>query len=121
MRSNCGSSNPHILQSLANSAVRSDLQDFIICPVGDRQFATLFGLIPDTLAVMRTAARIEPDATQLLDWYLTEKISDLGGLTADVLVNLGRAAQVIDFLNSVSRAEHLSVAVPFLPQRRDRE
>lgn len=98
------------LRAMTLRAVAADPRDGVICAVGEHQFSTIFGIIPDTLAVLRAAAAFEPDHAKLLDWFLGERIASLGGLSAAALVNIGRAALVIDFLKTVEAAERIASA-----------
>jgi hypothetical protein len=97
------------LRAMTRSAVAADPRDAVICAIGEHQFSTIFGIIPDTFAVLRAAAVFEPDHAKLLDWYLGERIACLGGLSAAALVNIGRATLVIDFLKDVEAAERDAV------------
>ena len=96
------------LRAMTRSAVAADPRDAVICAVGEHQFSTIFGIIPDTIAVLRAASEFEPDHAKLLDWYLGERIASLGGLSAAALVNIGRATLVIDFLKNVEAAERIA-------------
>jgi hypothetical protein len=96
------------LRAMTRSAMAADPRDAVICAVGEHQFSTIFGIIPDTFAVLRAAAVFEPDHAKLLDWYLGERIASLGGLSAAALVNIGRATLVIDFLKNVETAERIA-------------
>ena len=89
------------LRSLAATAYRADPSDRLISPVGERSYSTMFGLIPAALAVLRMAAMIEPDPPAMLAWYTETPIVELGCLTAEQLVMLGRAEAVVVFLQSV--------------------
>jgi hypothetical protein len=89
------------LRSLAATAYLADPSDRLISPVGERSYSTVFGLIPATLAVLRMAAMIEPDPPTMLAWYREIPIAELGSLTAEQLVMLGRAEAVVAFLQSV--------------------
>jgi hypothetical protein len=61
-----------------------------------------FGVIPDVMAVLRCAARYESDQARLLDWYVTEPIASLGGLTAFELVSVDRAERANAFLDAIN-------------------
>lgn len=89
------------LRSLIHAAYLADPADQLIAPVGDDSYSTTFNLIPASLAVLREAAGIEPDPPAMKDWYREVPIAELGYLTAEQLVALGRAAAVISFLRSV--------------------
>ena len=78
-----------------------DPADRLIAPVGDSSYSTIFNLIPTTLAVLREAAGIEPDPQAMKHWYRQVPIAELGYLTAEQLVMLGRTAAVISFIRSV--------------------
>ena len=51
-------------------------------------------------AVLRAAARIEPNWIRVLDWFREDPITGLGG-TAQELVESGRHGEVLDFLRRV--------------------
>jgi hypothetical protein len=53
--------------------------------------------------VLRLAKRIDRDAVRVREWYLTVKIRELGGKTAQELVQMGEADLVIGFLRSIRR------------------
>jgi len=89
------------LRSLVDAAYLADPADRLIAPVGDSNYSTIFNLIPTTLAVLREAAGIEPDPRAMKHWYRHVPIAELGYLTAEQLVALGRTAAVISFLRSV--------------------
>ena len=84
------------------TAIAADPADRVLCPIGRHKYATLFGVIPDVMAVLRCAARYESDQARLLDWYVTEPIASLGDLTASQLVSLGRTELVIAFLDAIT-------------------
>jgi hypothetical protein len=86
---------------LVEAAFHVDPHDRPIAPVGRQRCATLFGIIPDSLAVLRTAASIEPDQNQVMGWYTGDRIMELGDMTAEELVAIGRADEVITFLLSI--------------------
>jgi hypothetical protein len=88
------------IESLMAAAYAADPRDRLIAPVGDGAYSTLFGLIPEALAVLRVAAEIESDPDELLNWYSRSLISELGHLSAKQLVSLGRAVDVINFLRN---------------------
>ena len=90
------------LSSMVATAVAADPADCVLGPIGRHAYATLFGVIPDVMAVLRCAARYESDQARLLDWYVTEPIASLGDLTASQLVSLGRTELVIAFLDAIT-------------------
>jgi hypothetical protein len=53
--------------------------------------------------VLRLARGIDHDEKRVRDWYLTVKIGELGGKTAQELVQMGEADLVIGFLRSIQR------------------
>jgi hypothetical protein len=53
--------------------------------------------------VLRLAKGIDHDAKRVRDWYLTVRIRELGGKTAQELVQTGEADLVIGFLRSIRR------------------
>jgi hypothetical protein len=57
----------------------------------------------DFEAVLRLAREIDHEEERLRDWYLTAKISELGGKTAQELVQAGDVGLVIGFLRSIGR------------------
>jgi hypothetical protein len=89
------------LPSLVYAAFHADPHDRLIAPVGQHRYATLFGIIPDALAVLRAAASIESDPNQVMAWYTGTRIMELGDLTAEKLVAIGRAEEVVSFLLSI--------------------
>ncbi|WP_238530867.1 hypothetical protein [Rhodanobacter spathiphylli] len=95
------SSNNISLRKLLCAAYLADPRDQLISPIGERDYSTLFGRIPVALAVLRMAAQIEPDPAAVMQWYRHTRITELGYLTAEQLVALGRAEAVITFLRSV--------------------
>lgn len=74
-------------------------------PLGEHGYSTLSRIIPSAMAVLRVAARIEPDPAQVLEWYRHTKIAEFGSLTAEQLVTTGRAPAVIHFLQSIHRGD----------------
>lgn len=88
------------LGSLVAEAYGADPADRLISPVGEGLYSTLFGLIPAALAVLRMAAAMEPDPSALMAWYRHTPIAELGYLTAEQLVALGRAEAVIAWLQA---------------------
>jgi hypothetical protein len=91
------------LSSLIGAAYDADPTDRLIAPVGDDSYSTLFHLIPAALAVLRVAAGIEPDPPAMMAWYRQTPIAELGYLTAEQLVALGRTDAVIAFLQSIRK------------------
>ncbi|WP_232821141.1 hypothetical protein [Dyella sp. C11] len=85
----------------------ADPHDRIICPVANDAYSTIFGIISAEMAVLRIAAEIEPTPWRLLDWYQNDCIAELGGMTAQQLVMLGRTEAIIGFLHRITR-EHES-------------
>jgi hypothetical protein len=57
----------------------------------------------DFWSVLRLARGIEHDEERVREWYLTAKIRELGGKTAQELVQMGEADLVIGFLRSIRR------------------
>jgi hypothetical protein len=53
--------------------------------------------------VFRLAKGIEQDEERVRDWYLTVTIRELGGRTAQELVQMGEAGLVMRFLRSIRR------------------
>ena len=86
-------------------AYMADPRDQLISPVGNHAYSTLFSLIPSALAVLRVAAGLEADPAEVLNWYRKVPITELGNLTAERLVSMGRAETVIEFLRSISIRE----------------
>ncbi len=95
------STSPPVLQSLLSAAYRVDPRDCLIAPIGEHVYSTLFSLIPVALAVLRVVAEIEPTPSELIEWYRHDFIRELGDLTAERLVALGRVQALIDFLYAV--------------------
>lgn len=89
------------LRSLVNAAYMADPADQLIAPVSEHTYSTLFRLIPSTLALLQIAAAIEPNRARAINWYRQVPIAELGHLTAEQLVALGRTDAVIAFLRSV--------------------
>lgn len=54
------------------------------------------------------AQTVELDRDQVLRWYAEDPIQPLGSLTAEALVAIGKADQVMAFLRDVSRSERPS-------------
>jgi hypothetical protein len=93
------------LRALLCAAYLADPRDRLISPIGERDYSTLFGRIPVALAVLRVAAQIEADPAAVMSWYRHTRIAELGHLTAEQLVALGRAEAVVAFLCSVHGGE----------------
>jgi hypothetical protein len=89
------------LQAMLVAAYGADPLDQLICPVGEGRYSTMFQLIPVALAVLRVAAEIEPEPVEVMRWYRTTCIEHLGHLTPERLVALGRAEEVIGFLEVI--------------------
>lgn len=89
------------LWTLTLAACAADPLDPLISPVGEYSYSTLFGLIPVALAVLRVAAEVEPCPKAVVRWYRHTPIRELGNLSAEQLVALGRAEMVIAFLRSI--------------------
>ena len=89
------------LDSLVDAAYMADPADRLIARVSDHTYSTLFRLVPSTLALLQTAAAIEPDRAMAMKWYHHTPIAELGYLSAAQLVALGRADAVIAFLQSI--------------------
>jgi hypothetical protein len=51
--------------------------------------------------VLRVAAEVEPCPKAVMQWYRHTPIRELGNLSAERLVALGRAEMVIAFLRSI--------------------
>lgn len=51
--------------------------------------------------VLREASRIEPDEAARIAWYRNEPIHALGRHTAEMLVAMGRHAEVLAFLRAI--------------------
>ena len=93
------------LRELLLQAYSDNPLDEPISPLGDHGYSTLSRIIPSALAVLRVAAGMEPDPLQVLDWYRHTRIAELGFLSAEQLVAMGRAPVVIDFLQSIRRGD----------------
>lgn len=78
-----------------------DPRDEPIAPLGEHGHSTMVRIIPAALAVPRVAAQIEPETEWVMDWYRRTRIAELGQLTAEQLVAMGRAPVVIAFLQSI--------------------
>ncbi|MGC1550091.1 MAG: hypothetical protein WA777_16335 [Rhodanobacter sp.] len=93
------------LKLLLVAAYSVDRSDRLLSPVGNNAYSTLFSVIPASLAVLRVAAELEPDAEKLMTWYEKVCIAELGQQTASKLVSCGRAETVIIFLRSIQSGE----------------
>ena len=89
------------LRAMLVDAYRADPRDELICAVSDTNYSTLFHLIPAALAVLRVAAEIEPEPAEVLYWYRSTRIEQLGQLTPEKLVALGRAEELVSFLRAI--------------------
>lgn len=89
------------LYALLDQAFHANPKDVLISPIGEHCYATLLGVVPDVIAVMRTAAEIEGRPDEVMAWFTATPIRELGSLTAERLIEMGRAEAVIDFLRSV--------------------
>jgi hypothetical protein len=58
-------------------------------------------VVLDVAAVLRVAREIETNPNAMIFWYQHVKIIELGSLTAEQLVNDGRANEIVQFLRSV--------------------
>jgi hypothetical protein len=70
--------------------------------VTDYQHITYANVSRVLLAVINEAARIEPDAINLLRWYGEDPIESLGGRTAEQLVSSGHGELVVRFLRHIN-------------------
>jgi hypothetical protein len=57
--------------------------------------------VHDVIKVLNLAQRIEPNPLLLMMWYQHTRIMELGSLTAERLVDLGRTDEVVQFLQSI--------------------
>lgn len=96
-----GRASPRVLHALLQDSRADDPRDEPIAPLGEHGYTTLTQVIPSAVAVLRVAARIEPDPRCLLDWYRHTHIAEMGHLTAEQLVDMGRAPVVIAFLRAI--------------------
>lgn len=93
---------PHrLMRSLSLAAYRADPLDPLISPLEEHGYSTLFSLNPVALAVLRSAAEVEPSPAAVMEWYRTTPIRELGNLCAEELVAMGRAEMVIGVLRSI--------------------
>lgn len=103
----------HPIRPLSRSALRelvfaacvADPCGEPIAPLGEHGYATLFRVIPSALAVLRVAAQVEPEAESLIDWYRYTTVAELGHLTPEQLVGMGRAPLLVAFLLAVRDGE----------------
>lgn len=93
------------LYALLRAACMADPKDRLIAPMGEHDYSTLFGRIPVALAVLRVALEVEPDPVRVFAWYRHTRIAELGQLTAEQLVLMGRVEAVIGFLHSIRDGE----------------
>jgi hypothetical protein len=93
------------LRELLGAAYADDPRNEPIAPLGEHGYTTLTRVIPSALAVLRVAARLEAEPERVMDWYRHAHIAELGHLTAEQLVSMGRAPVVIAFLQSIGRGE----------------
>ncbi len=77
--------------------------------IADHEHAKSIDVSRVLIAVIREAARIEPDAISLLRWYVEDPIDSLGGRTAEQLVTSGHGELVVRFLR------HIGGAACFVP------
>lgn len=89
------------LQSLMSQALHADPDDRLICPAGKCGYTTVFGHVSSDLAVLRIATEIEPCPDEILTWYTSVRIRELGNLTAQALVAMGETGAVVAFLTSI--------------------
>jgi len=90
-----------VLRRLLAEAYAHDPCREPIAPFGEDRYTTLAKLVPAALAVLHVAAQIEPEPEWVLDWYRRTRIAELGQLTAEQLVAMGRAPVVVAFLQSI--------------------
>jgi hypothetical protein len=57
----------------------------------------------DFWRVLQMARSVDHDEARVREWYRSEKIRELGGKTAQELVQMGEADLVIGFLRSIRR------------------
>jgi hypothetical protein len=57
--------------------------------------------VRDVIKVLNLAQRVEPNPLLLMMWYQHTSIMELGSLTAERLVDLGRTDEVVQFLQSI--------------------
>lgn len=57
----------------------------------------------DVWRILQMANGIDHDQARVREWYRTEQIRELGGKTAQQLVQMGEADLVIGFLRSIRR------------------
>lgn len=58
-------------------------------------------VVRDVFAVLRLAQSIEPNPNRLMSWYQNSRIAELDSLTAEELVQRGRARDVLKFLTVI--------------------
>lgn len=93
---------PRALRALLLDTRINDPRDEPIAPLGEHGYSTMVRITPAALAVLRVAAQIEPEPEWVMDWYRHTHIVELGHLTAEQLVAMGRASVVIAFLQAIS-------------------
>jgi hypothetical protein len=89
------------LQSLVSQALHCDPVDRLIRRIEARGYTTRLSHVSSDLAVLRIAAEIEPCADEILIWYTSVRIRELGDLSAQTLVAMGRTRAVVEFLISI--------------------
>jgi hypothetical protein len=60
-----------------------------------------YNLSADILAVIKAAARVEPDIAAIMSWYRDTPIAELGEMTAESLVGSGHLGDVLAFLRDI--------------------
>jgi hypothetical protein len=65
------------------------------------KYSSLGSAVLNVLMVLRIAQEIEPNPNTVLSWYQHTQISELDSLTAEQLVQGGRAAEVVRFLRAI--------------------
>jgi hypothetical protein len=89
------------LRRFFDQAVQADSTDRLLSPISNGRYTTLFGIIPGVVAVLRAAAEIESSPAEVMAWYKEVRIRELGDLTAEALVSIGRTEEVVNFLRGV--------------------
>ncbi|WP_431636052.1 hypothetical protein ACQVBX_01070 [Dyella sp. KULCS107] len=92
---------PRALRAWLLEVHGDDPRDEPIAPLGEYGYSTMVRTIPAALAVLRVAARLEPEPEWVMDWYRHTRIAELGHFTAEQLVAMGRAPVVIAFLQAI--------------------
>jgi predicted benzoate:H+ symporter BenE len=93
------------LRHYLNEALMTHPSDRLLSPISNGCYTTLFGIVPDVVAVLRAAAEIESSPAEVMSWYKEVRIRELGDLTAEVLVRMQRTQEVVNFLRSVRDGE----------------